>query len=309
MPSKASIIIASRNEGPMLKQTIDFIRRAPTHMPYEIIAVDDASTDDSFAWIRTADAPQLRSAQTASRGIVAARNLGASLATGDMLVFCDAHIDVEPYWLDELARVMDVCSAAAVTPAFKNLDHDNPIHQRMLLYAAARSANIQYRMCGRTFDKLSTLAWMPRNDAPFETPVVAGGCWAVRAEVFRAVGGYEAAFRGYGGEEEEISLKLWLRGYTLYATPLTCVAHQFRFSAPYTIQMTDVLHNRLYTALCHYKNERVSRLMEEQKHLELAKAAYDTVFTPENIEKIRHDRFARRVRDDDWFFAHFGLDL
>ncbi len=309
MPSKASIIIASRNEGPMLKQTIDFIRRTPTHLPYEIIAIDDDSTDGSFAWIRAADAPQLRCAQTASRGIVAARSLGASLATGDMLVFCDAHIDVEPYWLEELARVMDVYGAAAVTPAFKNLDHDNPLYRRMALYAAARSAQIQNRMCGRTFGKLSSLVWMPRSDAPFETPVVAGGCWAVRTEVFRAVGGYEEAFRGYGGEEEEISLKLWLRGYTLYATPLTCVAHQFRFSAPYAIQTADVLHNRLYTALCHYKDERVSRLLEEQKYPELTQAAYDEVFTQENIEKIRHDRFAQRVRDDDWFFAHFGLDL
>ncbi len=309
MLSKASIIIPSRNEGPMLKQTIGFIRRAPTRLPYEIIAVDDGSTDGSFAWIHDADAPDLRLAQTASRGIVAARNLGASLATGDMLVFCDAHIDVEPYGLDEFARVMDVYGAAAVMPAFKDLDHDNPIHRRMLLYAAARSAHIQRKMCGRTFDKLSTLAWMPWSDEPFETPVLAGGCWAVRAEVFRAVGGYEAAFRGYGGEEEEISLKLWLRGHTLYATPLTCVAHQFRFSPPYTIQMSDVLHNRLYTALCHYKDERVRRLMEEQRDPDRARAAYDEVFTPKNIEEIRLDRFARRVRDDDWFFAHFGLDL
>ncbi len=309
MPSKASIIIPSRNEGPMLKQTIDFIRRTPTHLPYEIIAVDDGSTDGSFAWISACDAPQLRLAQTASRGIVAARNLGASLATGDMLVFCDAHIDVEPYWLDEFVRVMDVYGAAAVTPAFKNLDHDNPLYRRMLLYAAAHSAKIQYRMCGRTFHKLSSLAWMPRNDAPFETPVLAGGCWAVRTEVFRAVDGYEEAFRGYGGEEEEISLKLWLRGYTLYATPLTCVAHQFRFSAPYTIQLADVLHNRLYTALCHFDDGRVQRLLAEQKQPECALAAYDEVFTPENIEKVRLDRFAKRVRDDDWFFAHFGLDL
>ncbi len=309
MPSKASIIIASRNEGPMLKQTIDFIRRAPTRMPYEIIAVDDASTDGSFAWIQAADAPQLRSAQTTSRGIVAARNLGASLATGDMLVFCDAHIDVEPYWLEEFARVMDVYGAAAVTPAFRNLDHDNPLYRRMVLYAAVHSAQLQQRMCGRTFDKLSSLAWMPRSDVPFETPVVAGGCWAVRADAFRAVGGYEAAFRGYGGEEEEISLKLWLRGYMLYATPLTCVAHQFRFSAPYSIQMADVLHNRLYTALCHYRDERVARLLQEQKHPQLAQAAYDEVFTSENIEQVRRDRFARRIRDDDWFFAHFGLDL
>ncbi len=309
MPNHVSIIIASRNEGPMLKQTVEFIRRAPTRLPYEIVMVDDGSTDDSFAWMCASQDPRLRLTRTEGLGIAPARNQGASLATGDILVFCDAHIDVEPYWLDEFVRVMDAFGADAVTPAFQNLDHGNPLYRRMLLMGAASSAVVNHTMCGRTFNKLSSLAWMPRREVPFETPVLSGGCWAIRAEVFRTVGGYEEAFRGYGGDEEEISLKLWLGGYTLYATPLTCVAHQFRFSPPYKLQISDFLHNRMYTALCHFKDARVQRLLEEQRFPALARAAYEEVFTPKNIEKIRLNRFARRARDDDWYFSHFGLNL
>ncbi len=305
----ASIIIASRNEGFMLRQTVKFIRRAATRVPYEIILVDDGSTDDSFAWADASHDPQIRRARTEGLGIVPARNLGSGLAKGDMLVFCDAHIDVEPYWLDEFIRVMETYGTAAVTPAFCDLDHDNPRYSRIDCAAAARSAVRGWKMCGRTFRTLSAMTWMPQRDHPFETPILSGACFAVRADAFRAVGGYEPAFRGYGGEEEEVSLKLWLNGYSLYATPLTCVSHQFRRSAPYDMQITDILHNRLYTALCHYKDARVRRLVEEQARFKHIQAVYRQVFTKENTEGVRRERFLRRVRDDDWFFAHFGLDL
>ncbi len=309
MLKKASIIIASRNEGIMLKQTIDSIKRTPTRIPYEIIVVDDGSRDDSFAWIHETNDNQIIKAQTEGLGIAPARNIGANMATGEILVFCDAHIEVEPYWLDEFTRVMGSFGAEAVSPAFKEMDYVKSRLKRFDFLAAAHSRVKNPLMCGRTLDSLSSTKWLPMSTAPFETPILSGGCWAVRAEVFRAVGGYEAAFRGYGGDEEEISLKLWLNGYTLYATPHTCVAHYFRPSAPYKLQLADLLHNRFYTALCHYKDERVQRIMQEHADYPRIQAVYDEVFTPENIEQVRRERFRSRLRDDDWFFSHFKLNL
>ncbi len=226
-----------------------------------------------------------------------------------MLVFCHAHIDVEPGWLDVIGNVMDVKGAAAVTPAFRALDHHNPLSRHDALRAAMSLVAPNQPMCGRTFCTLSATCWMPTHSQPFEAPFLSGACWAVRTQAFSRVGGYEAAFRGYGGEEEEISLKLWLNGYTVYGAPRTCVSHQYRTAPPPPIHLGDVLHNRFDTALCHYNQQRVERLRREHRHVPLAEAAYAQVFTEEIIQTVRSQRFAVRVRDDDWFFAHFGLNL
>lgn len=308
MFKKASVIIASRNEGSMLRQTIDFIRRSPARLPYEIIAVDDGSDDESFSWLAS-DSGDIRYTKTPGLGIVPARNCGAKLAGGDMLVFCDAHIDVEPYWLDELARVLTELGADGVSPAFRDLDHDNPLYNPFKMLETARSSQENPIKCGRSFRRLTETFWMHIQDAPFETPILSGACWAVRSEVFWAVGGYEGAFRGYGGEEEEISLQLWLNGYKLYATPYTCVFHQFRMMPSYRIDPAAFFRNRMITALCHYNKARVRRLLAEHANSVPIQIAYAEVFTPENIERLRLPRFARRKYDDDWYFKRFGLEL
>ncbi len=308
MIEKASIVIASRNEGKMLKQTVESIRCAQTRIPYEVIVVDDGSDDGSFDWIGEED-DDVRQTYTSGMGLVPARSKGVELATGDMLVFCDAHIEVESFWLDEFVRVMGEFHADAVTPVFRDMIQDNPHHRHTHLMDAVRSEVWDRAKCGRTFRQLGETAWMSVLESPFETPVLPGACFAVRAEAFQKVGGYEKAFRGYGGEEEEMSLKLWLNGYTLYATPHTCIRHQFRRLPPYRIETSDFLHNKLYTALCHYNDVRAGKLFRELAHHPLAQMAYDEVFTPENVEQVRIPRFAGRKYDDDWFFEHFNLAL
>ncbi|MDR1754493.1 MAG: glycosyltransferase [Eubacterium sp.] len=307
MFNQASIIIASRNEGAMLRQTIEFIKRAPTNIPYEIIAVDDGSSDDSFEWLKTSADTIIRYEQTSGKGQGHgyARNKGARMASGNMLVFCDAHIDVEPYWLEEFVRVMEKYGADAVTPAFRELNHDNP------LYSKINSPDPEYGSvgCGMTLWRLTETEWMYGHVSPFEAPILSGACWAVRSEAFWKVGGYEETFRGYGGDDAEISIKLWLNGFTLYATPNICVSHQFRIKAPYQVSWTDVMHNKLYIALCHYNDTRVERLLKEQSIFLMANKIYNEVFTTENIKRVRLPKFERRVHDDDWFFSRFNLNL
>lgn len=309
MFKKASIIIASRNEGDMLRRTIENIRRADTRIQYEIIAVDDGSEDGSFERLVSLDNSNIHTAFTPGLGIVPARSRGVEMADGDILVFCDAHISVEPRWLDELIKVIENYGTGAVTPAFGRLEDDNCDGGRIDVMSAAQS-EIQDRVrCGRTFRRLSETVWMSGRTSPFETPVLPGACWAVRSDIFRKIGGYEKSFRGYGGEEEEISLKLWLNGYTAYATPRTCVRHKFRRSAPYRINISDFLYNRIYTALRHYNDIRAEKLLAELSDYPAAREVFAEVFTPENIEQIRIPEFKERKYDDDWFFSHFSLDL
>ncbi|MDR1691831.1 MAG: glycosyltransferase [Oscillospiraceae bacterium] len=281
-----SVVIASRNEGENLTRTVESIRRTQTEWPYEIVIADDCDEGS----VRTIDGARI--VRTPARGYAGARNLGARASNGEVLVFADAHIDVSPNWLDELIWVMETYKAGAVTPCVRDLgDTDGMIG------------------CGMTLASLTRTDWNPRQEEPQETPLLSGACYAVRADAFRRVGGYEESFRGYGCNDEELSIKLWLNGFSLYTCPRTCVAHKFRDQAPYRIPWTDAIYNKLYLALCHYGDERVARLKEEQALFLGADTLYHEVFTPENIQTVRIQSFARRVHSDDWFFRRFGLEL
>ena len=85
-----SFIIPAYNEQLELSSTIAAIRHAAatgTAQPYEIIVVDDASTDATAEIAATAGA---RVVSINRRQIAAARNAGAHAATGQYLFFVDA---------------------------------------------------------------------------------------------------------------------------------------------------------------------------------------------------------------------------
>jgi hypothetical protein len=84
-----SFIVPAYNEERGLSATLDAIRHAAsvTGEPYEVIVVDDASTDQTSAVAASRGATIVR---VAHRQIAAARNAGARAATGDLLFFVDA---------------------------------------------------------------------------------------------------------------------------------------------------------------------------------------------------------------------------
>ncbi len=87
-PPQVSIVIAARNNGRYLEETL---RSAFAQtVPCEVIYADDASLDDSLAIAGAWEARGLVVVRHfAHRGVCAARNLGARLARGDYLVFLD----------------------------------------------------------------------------------------------------------------------------------------------------------------------------------------------------------------------------
>jgi glycosyltransferase involved in cell wall biosynthesis len=105
-----SIIVPAHNEEALIRETlraIDAAARA-TGVPFEIIVVDDASTDRTAA-IAAAQGARIIGADV--RQIAAARNIGARAAAGDVLVFVDADTIVPA---DVLRAALDRLAAGAV---------------------------------------------------------------------------------------------------------------------------------------------------------------------------------------------------
>ncbi len=305
MPDTASIIIASRDEGVMLQRTLDSIRNAACAMPYEIIVVDDGSRTTILDTDLIAPGLPLRVIRLPGLGVAPARNAGARLAKGNILVFCDAHITVPDGWLDAFARTLVQADCHAVTPGIGPMEPETYLP----LYKIAASAPVYAVGCGRIFNTLYSNTWLPRHASPRECPILSGGCFAVLRDVWRQSGGYEDAFRGYGYDEEEISIKLWLFGYRLMTAPDITILHKFRQSAPYQIITADMLHNRMYAALCHFNRARTERMLAEMRDLPEFHVIRSEVFTLANLQAKQAAYRAKRVHDDDWYFHKFALNL
>jgi glycosyltransferase involved in cell wall biosynthesis len=104
IPPRFSIIITFYNQRNFIKDALDSAL-AQQNAKFEVIAVDDASTDGSQEILKQySDAIQLVCLET-NQGACAARDRGASFATGEYLVFLDGDDALLPWALDVYGRI------------------------------------------------------------------------------------------------------------------------------------------------------------------------------------------------------------
>jgi glycosyltransferase involved in cell wall biosynthesis len=127
-----SFIVPAYNEARLLGRTLEAIHAAGASIgePYELIVVNDASTDETAA---IAAAHGARVVPVAYRQIAATRNAGARAAAGDSFIFVDADTLVSPATVR--AALAALRRGAAGGGASLRLDGTIPWHGRLLLLA------------------------------------------------------------------------------------------------------------------------------------------------------------------------------
>lgn len=231
----ASVVVVSHDEGENLPRTISALRRTtPRHT--EIVVVDDCSTDCSIEAAAAID-PGLTLVRATERlGVAGARNAGAEAATGDVVVFSDAHVEPSPDWLPGLLDALQDPSVGEVAPTVCDL-HDRSI-----------------RGYGFTWPDLGmSVRWLRDQPArPADVPFVCGCFLAMRRETFDAVGGFDDGLVRWGSEDAELSLRVWRRGLRCVVVPASVVAHLFRPTFGYAVEWEHTLHNMLRVAAVHF---------------------------------------------------------
>ncbi len=130
--SKISIIVPVYNASAFLRDCVNSILRG-TYGSFELILVDDGSTDesgelcDSFA----AQDCRVRVIHTENKGAADARNTALSIASGDYVAFIDADDAVAPDYLEVLINEIEITNADAAACNFVQIGKDRrrlPVH-------------------------------------------------------------------------------------------------------------------------------------------------------------------------------------
>ena len=96
-PPAVSVVLPTRGRAPYLEVVLDTLERQDAPVPYELLVVDDGSTDGTRSLLQRRKVPSLRF--DPPRGLNAARNAGVANTSGDLIAFIDDDVALPRVWL------------------------------------------------------------------------------------------------------------------------------------------------------------------------------------------------------------------
>lgn len=222
LPS-ASVIVVCHNERDMLEGSMTALMQQDYPGAVEVLLVDDASTDGSGDYVRTHfPAVRVITCQQ-NRGFAVSNNLGASRAQGQVLAFLNADTKATPHWLRELIQPLLSDSQIGLTTS-KVVLMDQP----SVINACGNDISLTgVTTCRRAGCHTAAII----DDE--EIPAVCGGAFAVRAAIFRQLGGFDEQLWPYL-EDTDLSWRARLAGYRCVLAARSVVAHDYTLRIPAT---------------------------------------------------------------------------
>jgi glycosyltransferase involved in cell wall biosynthesis len=192
---RLSVIIATYNRRSLLADVLRALDRQtiPREL-YEVIVIDDGSTDGTAAWLaaRPAD-PRRCFVSQPNQGVSAARNAGIRMARGDILVFLDDDFIPAPSLLEEHLKIHESERAVAVIGPAPSLRR---YVQPWIAWQQAAMERVYREMADGSLEPSFREFWtgncsLPRSDAA-------------------ALGGFDPSLRMY--QDVELGYRLMCRG-------------------------------------------------------------------------------------------------
>ena len=199
MSVPVSIIVPLYNKAPWIERCLDSIRRQ-SFSDFEVIVVDDGSTDGGELLVGKCRDERIRLIQQPNAGPGAARNRGVAEARGGIVAMLDADDAWSPEYLAESVRILNGhgSEVACLTWAMMEFPARQSTERR---WARIGILDGRYRVTPET--PLPVLIGIVSNMLPSST--------VIRREVFLSLGGFYAKNRCLFAEDAYLWLKVLLR--------------------------------------------------------------------------------------------------
>jgi len=196
-----SVIVPARNASSCISGCLSALKNQTYALErYEIIVIDDGSSDKTAEIARSAGAEVITSEPS---GPAAARNLGAKHARGEILLFTDADCKPASDWIEKMLKPFEDKTVMGVKGAYVSV-------QKELI---SRFVQVEYEGKYEFMSRFREIDFIDTYSAGF------------RRGIFLSLDGFDASFPGASVEDQEFSFRMSKHGHKMVFAPEAVVGH------------------------------------------------------------------------------------
>ncbi|XP_065697544.1 polypeptide N-acetylgalactosaminyltransferase 5 [Patagioenas fasciata] len=221
----------------LLRSVHSVLSRSPPHLIEELILVDDFSTKEYLKekldqyMLRF---PKVKILRLKKRhGLIRARLAGAEIAKGAVLTFLDSHVECNVGWLEPLLERVRRSRAKVACPVIEVISDKDMSYMTVDNFQRGIFTwpmNFGWRQIPQEVIERNKI----KETDIIRCPVMAGGLFSIDKKYFFELGMYDPGLDVWGGENMEISFKVWMCGGEIEIVPCSRVGHIFRNDNPYS---------------------------------------------------------------------------
>lgn len=219
-PQTISVVLPCAEERDFALKTVQAVwKETPAEVLHEIVVVDDGSNPPLSKTHLTPDVQQkykikiMRHENTV--GLIGAKKTGGDAASGDIIVFFDCHVGPQPRWHEDFLRLIGENYRRMVVPQITALNIDD---------WTQIGAGGGMSKCYVTWD--GDFKWGGTDD--MYMGMLSGGLAGLSRRWWIESGGYDDQMLGWGGENIDQGIRMWVCGGEIVAAPNAQVAHMWR---------------------------------------------------------------------------------
>jgi GT2 family glycosyltransferase len=211
---KVSVVIPAHNKFAVTYNCLASLLLAPNGAPFEVIVVDDGSTDHTTEMPALIEGVKYVRNDTA-QGFVKACNRGADLARGDYIVMLNNDTEVSAGWIDELLNVFETFEGVGLAGA--KLIYPSGALQEAGGIVWSNGQPMNYGRNGNPKE--------PRYNYVRQVDYISGACIMLPAFLWKELGGFDEDFAPAYFEDTDLAFRVREAGYKTVYTPFAEVVH------------------------------------------------------------------------------------
>jgi GT2 family glycosyltransferase len=275
---KTSIIIPNWNGFPYLKDCIGSLLSQNFNDDFEILIVDNASTDGSVDWLLLFHQDIVLIKNQENMGFANACNQGAKAAKSDNIIFLNTDMKVAPDFLEKiLSAKSENKNAASIAASIMDWD----------------GKKIQFsggiiNFYGHAFQKEANIDEIANNSLKSrELLFSCGGASLYDKKIFLDMGGFDEDYFAYF-EDVDLGLRLNLMGHKIIFCPEAITYHIGEASSkslPKKQKLMLYERNAIYTIIKNYSDNSLAKILPATLLLSFARLS--SAITSDNTESIQ----------------------